>query len=277
MVWNKNVEQYLHNCTIVSFDVHTSCILHIFIFFSFIFISISIIHILGQSFGSDALQGNSERARYRHGWSASRLNIFDNLHPCWNYSGNALLIWFDVWDQANPFLASIDTSIAASHWSQYFSCILMQVYASCVFFFTSVVAYLKYLVVQVKELRERTESLDRVFLDITHKSSKRVLKGSIGSIIPPKPKMRFRPVEGMDMLTRGEESAGSNFDADKPQDGGLRPVSDTDMVHWLSDCFALQNVIFLNVIAEGQSSDANIFRNRHSKRKIGPGKPMMPC
>ena len=126
-------------------------------------------------------------------------------------------------------------------------------------------------------MRERTESLDRVFLDITHKSSKRVLKGSIGSIIPPKPKMRFRPVEGMDMLTRGEESGGSNFDTDKPQDGGLRPVSDTDMVHWLSDCFALLNVIFLNVIAEGQSSDANIFRNRHSKRKIGPEKPMMPC
>jgi hypothetical protein len=118
--------------------------------------------------------------------------------------------------------------------------------------------------------------LDRVFLDITQKSSKRVLKGSIGSIIPPKPKMRFRPVEGMDMLTRGEESAGSNFDTDKPQGGGLRPVSDTDMVNWLSDYFIL-NVIFLNVIAEGQSSDANIFRNRHSKRKIGPEKPMMLC
>jgi hypothetical protein len=61
-------------------------------FFHIVFISISIIHILGKLFGSFALQGNSERTRYRHGWSASRLNVFDNLHPCSNYSENVLLI-----------------------------------------------------------------------------------------------------------------------------------------------------------------------------------------
>ena len=60
-------------------------------FFHIVFISISIIHILGKLFGSFALQGNSERTRYRHGWSASRLNVFDNLHPCSNYSGKCII------------------------------------------------------------------------------------------------------------------------------------------------------------------------------------------
>ena len=44
----------------------------------------------------------------------------------------------------------------------------------------------------VKELRAKTADLERVFFDITHKSSSRVLKGSIGHPIPPKPSMRFR-------------------------------------------------------------------------------------
>jgi len=45
----------------------------------------------------------------------------------------------------------------------------------------------------VKQLRAKTADLERVFFDITQQSSKRVLKGSIGSAIPPKPNMRFRP------------------------------------------------------------------------------------
>ena len=44
----------------------------------------------------------------------------------------------------------------------------------------------------VKEMRHKSADLERVFFDITHKSSKRVLKGSIGAPIPPKPSMRFR-------------------------------------------------------------------------------------
>jgi len=44
----------------------------------------------------------------------------------------------------------------------------------------------------VKQLRAKTADLERVFFDITHKSSKRVLKGANGHPIPPKPSMRFR-------------------------------------------------------------------------------------
>ena len=46
----------------------------------------------------------------------------------------------------------------------------------------------------VKKLRAKSADLERVFFDITQKSSKRVLKGSIGAPIPPKPHMRFRPL-----------------------------------------------------------------------------------
>ena len=38
--------------------------------------------------------------------------------------------------------------------------------------------------------------MERVFFDITTKSSKRVLKGSIGAPMPEKPQMRFRPDTG---------------------------------------------------------------------------------
>ena len=44
----------------------------------------------------------------------------------------------------------------------------------------------------VKNLRAKSADLERIFFDITQKSSKRVLKGSIGAPIPPKPDMRFR-------------------------------------------------------------------------------------
>jgi CRP-like cAMP-binding protein len=48
----------------------------------------------------------------------------------------------------------------------------------------------------VKELRAKTADMERVFFDITTKSSKRVLKGSIGAPMPEKPQMRFRPDTG---------------------------------------------------------------------------------
>lgn len=61
----------------------------------------------------------------------------------------------------------------------------------------------------VKNLRAKSADLERIFFDITQKSSKRVLKGSIGAPIPPKPNMRFRPAPGTEVAALRDQDEGT--------------------------------------------------------------------